>query len=527
MSSLTEALLSKEAAQRDEAEAREEGDEEQSLLHSVTESPVPILAPRSLSGEESALLRGHVKHRSLHRHETVLVNHEGEDTTENKVEKHDKHTEVHTGKPSVTGTQAGQALQPRRQIPGGSRLSQPPPTSNRPAVMSQNARAVAKALPVGVASSAAALGTKGLNIAAQPKARQRPPPRHTVVSLPQGSPPVFAPRIGDQLGLGQAGESANVSHKEHGPMLQGRTAFTFEEFLGQEPQFGRIGAFSMAEKLDIKKLSPMIKSPNKLQVCRGVFTSVADVSWNGDSLHIVCQPRGHIFLFEWGVAVLWGFNTFEEKEVMTNLIKPISVGPEAESNVEIEDFEFRYTGTSKPNIANDCITLDVRNASNHGLKQAISYALAQSTKLGTFEERIADIIEGTIELPKQLAATGKVKMGRKDMSKLIGRVFLEKCAVNLLSSVLETPDYFWDAPDSLQKMYDGVCEYLDMEERIELLNARFEVLQAMLDILRDHQNTEHSSYLEWIVIALIVIEVIIGIFEVMGVFGWIGKERTA
>lgn len=56
------------------------------------------------------------------------------------------------------------------------------------------------------------------------------------------------------------------------------------------------------------------------------------------------------------------------------------------------------------------------------------------------------------------------------------------------------------------------------------LFSRFEVLQAMLDILRDHQNTEHSSYLEWIVIILIAIELVIGIFEVMGSLGWIGKE---
>ena len=127
---------------------------------------------------------------------------------------------------------------------------------------------------------------------------------------------------------------------------------------------------------------------------------------------------------------------------MKSLVKPICVGLEREENVETEDFEFRYTSTTKPNIANDCITLDVRSASNHGLKQAISYAIAQSTKLGTYEERIADIIDTTIELPKQLAATGKVKMGRKDMSKLIGRVFLDKCAVNLLSSVLDTLEWF-------------------------------------------------------------------------------------
>jgi hypothetical protein len=41
-------------------------------------------------------------------------------------------------------------------------------------------------------------------------------------------------------------------------------------------------------------------------------------------------------------------------------------------------------------------------------------------------------------------------MSRKDISMLIGRVFLEKCAANLLYSALDRPDFFWDAPDALQ-----------------------------------------------------------------------------
>lgn len=59
-------------------------------------------------------------------------------------------------------------------------------------------------------------------------------------------------------------------------------------------------------------------------------------------------------------------------------------------------------------------------------------------------------------------------MSRNEISKLIGVVFLEKCAVNLLSTVLDTPEFFWDAPDSLQGLYDALCEYLEMEDRVQV-----------------------------------------------------------
>jgi uncharacterized Rmd1/YagE family protein len=34
----------------------------------------------------------------------------------------------------------------------------------------------------------------------------------------------------------------------------------------------------------------------------------------------------------------------------------------------------------------------------------------------------------------------------------MGRVFIQKSEVNLLSSVLDTPEFFWRAPDALQAL---------------------------------------------------------------------------
>ena len=44
-------------------------------------------------------------------------------------------------------------------------------------------------------------------------------------------------------------------------------------------------------------------------------------------------------------------------------------------------------------------------------------------------------------------------LGRKDINKLIGEVFIHRSAVNLLSTVLDTPEFFWSAPDTLQSLY--------------------------------------------------------------------------
>ena len=50
---------------------------------------------------------------------------------------------------------------------------------------------------------------------------------------------------------------------------------------------------------------------------------------------------------------------------------------------------------------------------------------------------------------------GKVPLTRKAIAQLIGKVFIQKSAVNLLSTVLDTPEFFWSAPDSMQVSAGG------------------------------------------------------------------------
>jgi hypothetical protein len=43
------------------------------------------------------------------------------------------------------------------------------------------------------------------------------------------------------------------------------------------------------------------------------------------------------------------------------------------------------------------------------------------------------------------------------------------------ASSLFCPQFFWRAPDSYQALYERITEYLELETRVEVLNARFTV----------------------------------------------------
>ena len=97
-------------------------------------------------------------------------------------------------------------------------------------------------------------------------------------------------------------------------------------------------------------------------------------------------------------------------------------------------------------------------------------------QLKIYESRIQNEVLRYIELPRTLATTGTVELSKKEIHMLIGTIFLEKCAVNLLTTVLDTPEFFWDASDALCTLYDAIFEYLEVADRVENVRWMFKLV---------------------------------------------------
>lgn len=216
------------------------------------------------------------------------------------------------------------------------------------------------------------------------------------------------------------------------------------------------------------------------------------------------EPEGDIFYFPYGTIVFWGLTYEEEKQVLQE------VGIFEEGPLLVKEFDeltFSYGSTFK--ISKDEIVLP---SSSILIKLAISYGIAQSVKLTTFENAIRDTIEKTRPLPENLVKKGKISLSRKEISRKIGELFLERNSINLHSDILDTPEFFWEYPD-LEPFYRTTANYLDLSTRVDVLNKRLDIVKELLEMLSNHLNHQHSSRLEWIIIVLIVIEVIIALLR--------------
>ena len=147
-----------------------------------------------------------------------------------------------------------------------------------------------------------------------------------------------------------------------------------------------------------------------------------------------------MFVFSYGVVVFWNFTEHQEKDILADLTFSeaetgisLVTGAQGEQDFETEEFHFEYNPeTPRARVFNDMITL---RSGDHMIKLAMSHAIAQSTKLSVFEQRMADQMADAQHVPKRLALTGKLGLKREEVVKILGALFKSRVDVNLCESL--------------------------------------------------------------------------------------------
>ena len=60
-----------------------------------------------------------------------------------------------------------------------------------------------------------------------------------------------------------------------------------------------------------------------------------------------------------------------------------------------------------------------------------------------------------------------------------------------------------------EPIFKHACKYLEIDDRVTVVNKRLEVLDGMFHMLKDQLEVRHATRLEWIVIWLIVSQVVL------------------
>jgi len=228
-------------------------------------------------------------------------------------------------------------------------------------------------------------------------------------------------------------------------------------------------------------------------------------------LHISYPHKEYnIFIFSYGCLVTWGLKCTEEKQLLEQL-KQFSINPLP--TIETGRFVYRYSDhvemATHERFNIDIIILESDNVQ---LKLAISYGIAQSIQLESYEGAVQKTIEQNSHYPEELAKKGSISLSQKEISRRMGQIFLARSSINLNSEYLAAPEYFWEHP-SFEDYYNMSEKFLDISRRVATLNQKLDVLHELFDMLTSQLQHRHSNMLEVVIILLIFVEIVINLVE--------------
>lgn len=218
---------------------------------------------------------------------------------------------------------------------------------------------------------------------------------------------------------------------------------------------------------------------------------------------------GDVFYFKNGTVVTWGLSKPDNHAVTQSLgpycVEPDTVIDHDEFVVETEATRTFMEPQGYFNV--DLIHLEEDSAE---MRLAVSYPLSQSSKLQYFERKIESFTQQYSHLIEKLAKEGKVRGSRGEISKIIGKLFLLKTQINLTSTYLSPPHFFWQNVN-FGPVYEMVHSFMDIPERVGSINQKMDVLNEMLDMLNSQLQYHHGLFLEWVIIVLLCVEIALGV----------------
>jgi uncharacterized Rmd1/YagE family protein len=217
---------------------------------------------------------------------------------------------------------------------------------------------------------------------------------------------------------------------------------------------------------------------------------------------------GYAVLFRYGAAVLIGLTPVAEDAVVRGLRPRIS-GPFPGIDTETATIE---VGADRDDQITPGGPITVRDLDAPRLL-VIADALAKNIALSRDEREVSKVFDTIEPLAAELARTGRSPSDRRGMLRTIGQALLVHHRMSGRVEVEEKPDVLWDNPQ-VERLYARLVDEYELKERAGAVTRKLRVISDTTQALTDLIDTQRSTRLEATIVALIVVEILIALFDV-------------
>ena len=142
----------------------------------------------------------------------------------------------------------------------------------------------------------------------------------------------------------------------------------------------------------------------------------------------------------------------------------------------------------------------------------ISEALAMSVALAYDERRVASAFERVEPIATNLIKRHLPGGAQPQIYEEIGEALLVQHRLASRADLDDKPDVLWDRPE-LERFWARLVDEYDLGARARAVGRKLDVIRESADTMTDLIATRTSHRLEWYVIALICIEIVLGLIE--------------
>jgi uncharacterized Rmd1/YagE family protein len=225
-------------------------------------------------------------------------------------------------------------------------------------------------------------------------------------------------------------------------------------------------------------------------------------------LVVAAGDGGCAVLFRYGAVVLFGLDPAASRPFLAALAPLVS---EPYAAPETEEIQIALAPGAEERVVEGRLALQGFDVAR---LQVVADALAKSVVLAHYETTVAAAFDEVEPLAEDLRERGRTRIHGRQLLRHIGRTLdIQQRMVGRVE-VEEKPEALWERPD-LERLNQRLAEEYELTERHRALERKLDLIARTANTLLTLQYNRRSLRVEWYIVALIVVEIMISIGEIL------------
>lgn len=214
------------------------------------------------------------------------------------------------------------------------------------------------------------------------------------------------------------------------------------------------------------------------------------------------------FIFSFGAFVTINFEEGEDNRLLQYL-KGQEDAIDLKSWVKYSDeYEIKidpeYDGDTEFSFTDELLVV---RSFESGFSEIVATVLAKSVALETVEDNVRSILD-KIETMVERLEKGRFRLSDRKLAKTISQVLRHEYSIIAYIMILDKPDMTWES-NQYSDMYDQLSEFFELNDRYEIMKAKTDILNSIIDGFATISHSMRGTFIEWLIVILIIAEVIL------------------